>query len=113
MSETQHVSCVPKAQFDPSTLTSSYQPMNGTGFQNSIKMLKLYNGSSTISIDISLDGVTDHDFIPTMGTLILDFQTNHRSAPTYGTGTLYMRQDQILWGKIAEQPNWLQMVGYY
>lgn len=106
------VQCVTKSEFDPSTLTGSYQPMNGTGFSDTVKILKLYNGSTTVSIDISLDGVNPHDFIPPGGTLIVDFQTNHYDGPIYGTGTLNVRQGQILWGKTASNPTFLQIVGY-
>lgn len=106
------VQCTVKAQFNPASLTSSYQPLNGSGFSDTAKIMKLYNGSTTVSIDISLDGVTDHDFIPPMGTLIVDFQTNHYDGPIYGTGTLNVRQGQILWGKTAAQPLYLQIIGY-
>lgn len=110
--ELSSVQCVIKSVFDPSTLTGTYQAMNGNGFSDPVKILKLYNGSTTVSIDISLDRVNNHDFIPPLGTLIVDFQTNHYSAPSFGTGTLNVRQGQILWGKTAESPNFLQIVGY-
>lgn len=106
------VQCATKAQFNPASLTGTYQALNGTGFSDAIKVLQLYNGSETISIDISLDGVTDHMFIPPLGTLIVDFQANHESAPSYGMGTLNVARNQILWGKTASQPNYLQIVGY-
>lgn len=86
--------------------------MNGTGFTDSVKIWKLYNGSETVAIDISLDGVTDHDFIPPLGTLIVDFQENHSAITTYGNGTLNLRKGQIIWGKTAESPTYLQIIGY-
>lgn len=110
--ELMSVQCVTKAVFNPASLTGTYQAMNGTGFDDTIKILKLYNGSTTVSIDISLDGVTNHDFIPPLGTLIVDFQTNHADSASFGTGTLNVRNGQILWGKTAESPTYLQMVGY-
>ena len=110
--ETSRVQCVVKSQFNPALLTGTYQAMNGTGFSDTAKILKLYNGSPTVAIDISLDGVTDHDFIPPLGTLIVDFQTNHFDSASFGSGTLNVAVGQILYGKTAEQPNWLQMVGY-
>jgi hypothetical protein len=103
------VQCVVKSSFNPASLTGSYQALNGTGFSDNVKILKLYNGSSTVSIDISLDGVTDHDFIPPLGTLIVDFQTNHYDGGTYGTGTLNVRAGQILWGKTAANPTYLRL----
>lgn len=119
--ETSRVQCVLKAQFDLSTLTSSYQPLNGSGtqsdlsqigFSDTAKILKIYNPSTTVSIDVSLDGVKDHDFIPPLGTLIVDFQTNHYDGPIYGSGTLNVAEGQIIWGKVASQPTYLQIVGY-
>lgn len=110
--ETSRVQCVLKAQFNPASLTGTYQAMNGSGFSDSIKILKIYNPSSTVSIDVSLDGVNDHDFIPPLGTLIVDFQTNHYDGSNYASGTLNVARGQILYGKTAAQPTFLQMVGY-
>ena len=119
--ETSRVQCVVKAQFNPGSLSGTYQPLNGAGTQSDVnqigfsdtaKILKIYNPSMTVSIDISLDGVNDHDFIPPLGTLIVDFQTNHYDGPIYGTGTLNVAVGQILWGKTAEQPTFVQIVGY-
>lgn len=112
MADLSSVQCVTKASFDPSTLTGSYQAMNGTGFSDDVKIMKLYNGSSTVSIDISLDGVTDNDFIPPLGTLIVDFQAGHADNSAYGAGTLCVRKGQILYGKTAANSNFLQIVGY-
>jgi hypothetical protein len=119
--ETSRVQCVLKAQFNPASLTGSYAPINGAGtqsdtaqvgFSDTVKILKIYNPSATVGIDISLDGVNDHDFIPPSGTLIVDFQTNHYDSSSFGTGTLNVAQGQILWGKTAAQPTYLQIVGY-
>lgn len=110
--ELSRVQCVLKSSFNPASLTSSYQAMNGTGFSDTVKILKLYNGSTTVAIDISLDGVNDHDFIPPLGTLIVDFQTNHYDGGTYGTGTLNVSEGQILYGKIAANAAYLEIVGY-
>lgn len=119
--ELSRVQCVLKAQFNPSSLTSSYQPINGAGtqsnasqvgFSDTAKIMKIWNPSTTVSIDISLDGVNDHDFIPPLGTLIVDFQTNHYDGPIYGTGTLNVAQGQIIYGKTAAQPTYIQIVGY-
>lgn len=119
--ETSRVQCVLKAQCNPSSLTGKYQPLNGAGtqsdasqvgFSDTAKIMKIYNPSTTVSIDISLDGVNDHDFIPPLGTLIVDFQTNHYDGPIYGTGTLNVAEGQIIWGKTAEHSDYLQIVGY-
>jgi hypothetical protein len=110
--ELMSVQCVTKAEFNPASLTGSYQAMNGSGFSDTIKILKIYNPSTTVSIDVSLDGVNPHDFIPPLSTLIVDFQTNHADSASFGTGTLNVRKGQILYGKTAANPTFLQMVGY-
>ncbi len=119
--ELSRVQCVLKAQFNPASLSGSYQVINGAasqsnvsavGFSDTAKILKIWNPSTTVSIDISLDGVNDHDFIPPLGTLIIDFQTNHYDGGSYGTGTLNVAQGQLIWGKTAEQPTFVQIIGY-
>lgn len=110
--ELSSVQAVVKAVFNPALLNASYQPLNGTGFSDTVKILKIYNPSTTVSIDVSLDGVNPHDFIPPLSTLIVDFQTNHYDAPSFGTGTLNLRKGQILYGKTAESPTFIQIIGY-
>ncbi len=112
MAELSSVQCVLNTAFNPASLTGSYQAMNGSGFSDDVKIMKLYNGSTTVAIDISLDGVHDHDFIPPLGTLIVDFQAGHADNSSNGAGTLYVRKGQILWGKTAESPAYLNIVGY-
>ena len=113
MSELMSVQAALKAAFNPASLTGTYQVMNGTGFSDPIKIYKMYNGSPTVSIDISFDGVNDHDFIPPLGTLIVDFQAGHADYPSYGSGTWNVRKGQQIWGKSAANPTYLQMIGYF
>ena len=86
--------------------------MNGSGFADVIIILLLFNGSTTVSIDISLDGSTDHAFIPPQGTVILDFQANHSDNPNSASGTKYGRKGQLIWGKTAAHPKFLQIIGF-
>jgi len=99
--------CIEMAIFDASTLTGSFQTMNGAaqqsgtssvGFQAPIKMLKFYNDGST-GVTISYDGSINHDYIPSKGTLIIDLQTNHTNNSAYGAGELRGRLGQLVWGK--------------
>ena len=110
--ELSRVQCTIKSEFDMSTLTNDFQAMNGPGFSDTVKIMKIWNPSATVAIDVSLDGVNPHDFIPPLSTLIVDFQANHYSAPTYGTGTLNVARGQILYGRIAQNPTFLQIIGY-
>jgi hypothetical protein len=102
---------IPAATFDLTTLTGNFQPLNGTGFADNIKILKIYNGSN-VGVDISYDGVTKHDFWPAGATLIIDFQTNHNDNPPYGSGTLYGRAGQIIWGRTSSTSTFLQIAGF-
>jgi hypothetical protein len=102
---------IPKAEFDPGLLNSSFQSMNGSGFADNIKIFQMYNPSATISIEVSLNGVDPHFFWPPKATLIIDMQTNHASGPTHGGGVLYGAQGQILYGRLAVNPSFVQMMG--
>ena len=106
------VSCIPMAVFDTSTLTGTYQSLNGTGFAADIKMLKIYNGGTTDIIVSWSNGVKDDDIFPAGSTLILDLQTNHADNASSGGGTLYGRTNQILFGKGTAGTGNLYIVGY-
>jgi hypothetical protein len=110
--DVQYAYAVTKAEFNPASLTGSFQAMNGSGFDDSVRIWKLYNGSTTASIEISFDGVTAHDFIPPLGTLIVDFQANHDAFLSFGTGVKQLRKGQIIWGRTASNPTYLQIIGY-
>ena len=99
--------CIEMAIFDATTLTGTFQVMNGAaqqagtssvGFQKDIKILKIYNDGST-GVTISYDGLINHDYLPSKGTMIIDLQTNHRDASSYSSGTLNGRKGQLVWGK--------------
>lgn len=110
--------CIVRAVFNTATLTSSYAALNTTGFGAPIKILKIIN-LGTNGIDISYDGVTDHDYYPALATgtnpipLILNLQTNHADNSAYGSGTLNGRQGQIIYGKGTAGTGNLYIIGYY
>lgn len=112
MAELSSVQMITRADFNPATLTGTYQSMNGSGFSDDIKIWQVYNGSTTLGIDISLDGVNPHTVIPPGGTLIVDFQTNHSDNSAYGAGTLNGRKGQIIYGRSLENPTWCFISGY-
>ena len=97
---------VEMAVFNSAGLTGSYQPLNGPaqyaiftglGFEDSVKSIKIYNGS-TVGVTISFDGVTRNDFWPAGATIILDVQANHADNSAYGSGTLNGAQGQVIYG---------------
>lgn len=102
---------IPNASFDLTTLTGSFQPMNGTGFADDIKQMAIFNGSA-VGVDISYDGVTKHDFWPAGATMIFDFQANHANQGVGGQGTKYGRKGQIIWGRTSTTAAQLQISGY-
>lgn len=104
--------CIAAVSFDLSTLTGSFQSLNGSGFADDIKMLKVYNGNTTTGVDISYDGVTKHDYWPPGATIIIDLQTNHADNASSGSGTLYGRKGQIIWGRTSSTTTQLQIAGY-
>lgn len=65
--------------FDTSTLTGSYQVVQAGGFEVDLAIYKMYNGGST-DVDISYNGIDDHDVCPAGGTFILDVQANKEGA---------------------------------
>ena len=105
------VQCITRADFNPGTLTGSYQSLNGSGFSDDIKIWQLYNGGA-VGIDISLDGINPHLVIPPGGTLIVDLQTNHADNASNGAGTLNGRKGQIIYGKTLANPTYLFISGY-
>lgn len=112
MTSPMYVQCTAKSEFNPAGLTGSFQALNGTGFDDQVRIMKIWNPSTTASIEVSLDGVTPHDFIPPLATLIVDFQTNHQNASSFGMGTLIVRKGQILYGRTAPNPTFVQIIGY-
>ena len=111
---------VEMAIFDSSGLTGSFAALNGSasytvytgnGFEEPIKMLKIYNGSDT-TVTISYDGTTNNDIFPPGSHMILDIQTNHQSGSTGGAGTLNGAKGQILYGTGTAGTGNFYVVGY-
>lgn len=111
MAELSSFQCIPRAVFNTASLTGSYVSLNGSGFGDDIKILKIYN-AGTLGIDISYDGVTDHDYFPAGATLIIDLQSNHSDNSAYGAGTLNGRKGQIIFGKGTAGVGNLYIIGY-
>lgn len=111
MAELSSFQAIANASFDLTNLTGSFQPLNGSGFSDDIKVLEIFNGGS-VGVDISFDGVTKHTFWPAGATLIIDFQANHADNSSNGSGTLNGRKGQIIWGRTSTTSTHLQMSGY-
>ncbi len=109
--EFDSVQCIPNASFDLSTLTGSFQALNGAGTTDTIKQLVVFNGGS-VGVDISYDGVTKHDFWPAGATMIFDFQANRAGSPIASSGTKNLRRGQIIYGRTSTTSTFLQISGY-
>jgi len=91
------------SQFNPASLTGTFQPVFASGFPDNIKIMHVYNGAS-VAMDYSLDGTTFNGVWPSGATLIIDFQTNHRDTASYGSGTLNGRAGQNVWVRTCSNP---------
>lgn len=79
MSSTNKIEPNVRHTFDTATLTGSYQLVTSGGFDFDLAVYKMYNGGST-NVDISYNGIDDHDVCPAGGTFILDVQANKEGA---------------------------------
>lgn len=112
MQDVSFFTAITMAVFDTSTLSGTYQSMNGTGFSNDIKVMKIYNGSN-VGITVSYDnGGTDQDFFPAGATQILDLQTNHADNSSYSSGILNGRKGQLVMGKGSAGVGNFYIIGY-
>lgn len=107
----QYFQSIPVGQFNPASLTGSFQTVFASGFDDPIKIYKMYNGSD-VAVDVSYDGVNVHDVLPSGGTLIVDLQANHSCNPLYGSGTLVGRSGQNVWLRTSVHPTYITIGGY-
>lgn len=112
MADLSSLQAITAVSFDLAGLTGSFQALNGSGFSDDIKILKIYNGNTTTGVDISFDGVNKHDFWPPGATLIIDLQANHADNSAYGAGTLYGHKGQIIYGRTSTTSTQLQIAGF-
>ncbi len=66
---------IPRLVFDTSSLTTGYQTMDADGLANEVQIFKMIN-DSTVAVDVSFDGLVDHEYIPAGGAFILDLTAN-------------------------------------
>lgn len=67
---------IPLSSVASSTFLGAYLLLSATtGLPHPCIIIRIVNNSDT-DATISYDGVNDHDFVPAMGSLNLEFQTN-------------------------------------
>lgn len=102
---------IPALQFDPATLTGTFEPISMNGFTANINLMTLYNGGS-VAIDVSFDGTNLAQVLPPGGTMIVDLQTNHNTTGSNAAGTLNGRAGQNVWVRTCENPTFLTVGGF-
>ena len=102
---------IPASQFDPATLSGTFQPVFTNGFPDNIKILEIYNGGA-VAMDVSYNGTDLNAVWPAGATLIVDLQTNHDCNPPYGSGTLNGRAGQNVWVRTCQHPTFLTIGGF-
>jgi hypothetical protein len=96
---------IPLSSIASSGMSSSYQLLSATaGIPHSCIMIRIVNNSNK-DVTLSYDGTNDHDYIPTMTSVLLEFQTNSQPQNqvcslalgtklyvkgTAGTGSVYL-----------------------
>ena len=110
-SEQEWFQAILVSQFNPASLTGTFQPVFTSGFADNIKIMTVYNGGA-VAMDYSFDGVNFAGVWPAGATLIVDLQTNHSDNPPYGSGTLNGRAGQNVWVRTATNPTWLSIGGF-
>jgi hypothetical protein len=102
---------IPASQFDPGTLSSSFQPIFPAGFPDNIKIMHLFNGGA-VAVDVSFDGV-NLAFVWAAGSkMIVDLQANHKDNSESGAGTLYGNKGQNVWVRTSVNPTFLTVGGF-
>lgn len=96
------------AEFDAASLTTSYKLMNGVGLDGPAILIRLINNSD-VDVDVSYDGTTRHDFVPSKQLMQLDFQAN--SAPNNSVAML--KQGTKIYLKGAKGTGKLYLAVYY
>jgi hypothetical protein len=93
---------------DASTLSPTYQPININGLQNPCFMLRIINNSDK-DVTISYDGIDDHEFVSTLSTATLLFQTN--SQP--GNHVALMPRGITVYAKGTAGSGFIYLSAYY
>ena len=69
------VAAIPMTNIASSAVTGTYEAINSTGLPSNCSIVYIVNNSSE-DVTVSYDGTHDNDYVPTMTTRTLEFQTN-------------------------------------
>jgi hypothetical protein len=100
---------ITRITFATGDLTAMYQAINGGGFSHPLVILRFVNASNN-NIDISFDGITDHDIIPGLAQYTLNNQAN--SVPNSNVA-LFRKGTKVFVKSTTNAAGSLWLVGYY
>lgn len=102
------VKAIQLSSIDSATFTGSYQAINSSGISNACFALAIINNSN-VDITMSLDGVTDHDFIPDNSTRAISSQQD--AIPN--NNVALFKKGQVIYVKGAAGIGSVYVAGYY
>jgi len=111
MSNSNRLKFEPLVNFDASTLTGTYQAVNGSGFIDPLNIIKIYNSSTSLVL-LSTDGATDEDFVPPGGTFIIDVEAN-ADDNGQGVGHWSVPKGTVIYAKTSSNTDRLIIAGYH
>lgn len=77
MSVKNSMTYIPMTSIDSATFTGAYQVINTNGTTLPCFIYKIVN-NSTVDVTVSVNGTTDHDYVPTKTAQVYDLQANKR-----------------------------------
>lgn len=99
---------IPLTSVTSASVSGSYIAINDAGLPHACSILRIINVSSK-DVTISYDGVTDHDYLPSGQTLMLNLQTN--SSPN--NYSCLIRKGTIVSIKGVAGTGFIALAGYY
>lgn len=99
---------IPLKSIDSSTFTGSYQIVNTGGLAKPCSILTIIN-NSTKDVTVSYDGITDHDFVPTLNTRQIPAQAAHQP----NSQTSLFAQGTVVYVKGTAGTGLVYLSGYY
>ena len=114
--EQEWFQAIQASQFNPASLTGTFQLIFASGFPDNIKIMEVYNGSA-VAMDYSFDGTTLHGVWPAGATLIIHCTTTiitGHNPPTGSGSSERSSWSNNVWVKRVSlvNPTYLTIGGY-
>lgn len=102
------VQAIPRSSISSAAIGGAYAAINAGGLPEACFLIRIIN-DSTAGIDISYDGVNDHDFVRDDDVLQIGFQTN--SQPNNQTALL--KKGTVIYVSGTPGVGTIYLVGYF